>query len=119
MLSMQARKDFLYAPFVVFRFDREIVFDFLGPLVLERLETLYQPGYVSCVLLYDDRVADIHTIGIHNRSQVRATPLLLRCISTLVHDPYVVTRDIHAPIDSDQGLGVADESSMSLAMSPR
>jgi hypothetical protein len=112
---MQARKDFLYAPFVVFRLDRETVLDFLGLLVLERLETFDQPDYVYCVLLYDDRVADIHTVGIHNRSQVRAI-LLLRCISTLIHDPCVVTRDIHAPIDSDQGLGAADESSMSLAM---
>jgi hypothetical protein len=116
---MQARKDFLYAPFVVFRLDRETVLDFLGLLVLERLETSYQPDYVYCVLLYDDRVADIHTVGIHNRSQVRAIPLLLRCISTFVHDPYVVIRDIHALIDSDQGLGAADESSISLAMSLR
>jgi hypothetical protein len=101
---MQARKDFLYAPFVVFRLDRETVLDFLGLLVLERLETSYQPDYVYCVLLYDDRVADIHTVGIH---------------STFVHDPYVVIRDIHALIDSDQGLGAADESSISLAMSLR
>jgi hypothetical protein len=113
---MQARKDFLHAPCVVFRLDCETVLDFLGLLVLERLETLDQPDYVYCVLLYDDRVADIHTVGIHDRSQVRAIRLLLRCISTLVHDPCVVIRDMHAPIDSDQGLGAADESSMSLAV---
>jgi hypothetical protein len=59
MLSMQARKDFLYATFVVSRLDREIVFEFLGPLVLERLETLYQPGYVYCISFGDDRSADL------------------------------------------------------------